>query len=135
MTSEDLRRAGLKVTLPRLKIMKILENTEEKHLRAEDVYKILLAAGEEVGLATVYRVLTQFEAAGIVRRHHFDGNHALFELERGHHHDHVLCVHCGTVEEFMNEEIESLQQTVAEKLGYQLTDHSMTLYGLCAKCR
>ena len=135
MTSEDLRRAGLKVTLPRLKIMKILENTEEKHLRAEDVYKILLAAGEEVGLATVYRVLTQFEAAGIVRRHHFDGNHALFELERGHHHDHVLCVHCGTVEEFMKEEIESLQQTVAEKLGYQLTDHSMTLYGLCAKCR
>jgi len=135
MTSEDLRRAGLKVTLPRLKIMKILENTEEKHLRAEDVYKILLAAGEEVGLATVYRVLTQFEAAGIVRRHHFDGNHALFELERGHGHDHVLCVHCGTVEEFMNEEIESLQQTVAEKLGYQLTDHSMTLYGLCAKCR
>jgi len=135
MTSEDLRRAGLKVTLPRLKIMKILENTEEKHLRAEDVYKILLAAGEEFGLATVYRVLTQFEAAGIVRRHHFDGNHALFELERGHHHDHVLCVHCGTVEEFMNEEIESLQQTVAEKLGYQLTDHSMTLYGLCAKCR
>ena len=135
MTSEDLRKAGLKVTLPRLKIMKILENTAEKHLRAEDVYKILLAAGEEVGLATVYRVLTQFEAAGIVRRHHFDGNHALFELERGHHHDHVLCVHCGTVEEFMNEEIESLQQTVAEKLGYQLTDHSMTLYGLCAKCR
>jgi len=135
MTSEDLRRVGLKVTLPRLKIMEILEKAKEKHLRAEDVYKFLLDSGEEVGLATVYRVLTQFEAAGIVKRHHFEGNHSVFELESGHHHDHLLCVHCGNVEEFMNDEIESLQKSIAKKMGYELTDHCMTLYGTCAKCR
>ncbi len=126
--NEEIRKAGLKVTLPRVKILQILENSEQRHLSAEDVYKILLEAGDDVGLATVYRVLTQFESAGLVERHNFDGGHSVFELDRGEHHDHMVCVKTGKVIEFHNEEIESLQQQIANKAGYELTGHSLVLY-------
>ena len=106
-----------------------------RHLTAEDVYKTLLEEGEEVGLATVYRVLTQFEAAGLVKRHHFEGGNSIFELNRGDHHDHVVCVKCGRVEEFTNDLIEKQQQEIAEKKGYQLTDHCLYLYGICPNCQ
>ena len=136
METQDLRNAGLKVTLPRVKILEILENeTKERHLTAEKVYKILLNEDEEIGLATVYRVLTQFEAAGLVTRHHFEGGNSVFELNRGDHHDHILCVKCGRVDEFSDEIIEKQQRDIAEQLGYQLTDHSLYLYGFCSKCR
>ena len=113
----ELRKAGLKVTLPRIKILSILEDDEEGHLSAEDVYKSLLDAGEDVGLATVYRVLTQFESAGLVERHNFDGGHSVFELDRGDHHDHMVCVDTGEVIEFHSEEIEHLQEKIAEENG------------------
>lgn len=135
METQDLRNAGLKVTLPRVKILEILENeTKERHLTAEKVYKILLDEDEEIGLATVYRVLTQFEAAGLVTRHHFEGGNSVFELNRGDHHDHILCVKCGRVDEFSDELIERQQREIAERLGYQLTDHSLYLYGFCSNC-
>ncbi|CAG1012057.1 Ferric uptake regulation protein [Anaerolineales bacterium] len=133
MESQDLRSAGLKVTGPRLKMLELLENTQGRHLTAEAIYRQLLDAGEEIGLATVYRVLTQFEAAGLVTRHHFEGGHAVFELERGPHHDHIVCVHCGRVEEFYDESIEKRQRAIAEKLGFNLRDHTLTLYGECNK--
>ncbi len=126
--NQELRKAGLKVTLPRVKILQMLESSVQRHLSAEDVYKQLLEAGEDVGLATVYRVLTQFESAGLVVRHNFDGGHSVFELERGDHHDHMVCVETGKVIEFHNEEIEKLQQAIAEEAGYELTDHSLVLY-------
>jgi len=126
--NSELRKAGLKVTLPRLKILQILENSENQHLSAEDVYRQLLDAGEDVGLATVYRVLTQFESAGLVERHNFDGGHSVFELDRGDHHDHMVCVDTGRVIEFHNEEIEQLQKQIADAHGYELTDHSLVLY-------
>lgn len=126
--NQELRRAGLKVTLPRVKILQILESSEQRHLSAEGVYKILLDADEDVGLATVYRVLTQFEAAGIVQRHNFDGGHSVFELNRGEHHDHMVCVDTGKVIEFHNEEIEQLQQQIADHHGYEITGHSLVLY-------
>lgn len=126
--NQELRKAGLKVTLPRVKILQILESSEEPHLSAEDVYKMLLDAGEDVGLATVYRVLTQFEGAGLVERHNFDGGHSVFELDRGEHHDHMVCVDTGKVIEFHNEEIERLQQQIAEEHGYELEGHSLVLY-------
>lgn len=126
--SQELRKAGLKVTLPRVKILQILENADNRHLSAEDVYKALLEAGEDVGLATVYRVLTQFETAGLVERHNFDGGHSVFELDRGDHHDHMVCIDTGKVIEFHNEEIEALQQSIADKHGYDLTGHSLVLY-------
>ncbi len=136
METSDLRNAGLKVTLPRLKILEILEKqTKERHLSAEQVYKILLSEDEEIGLATVYRVLTQFEAAGLVNRHHFEGGNSVFELNRGGHHDHIMCVKCNRVDEFTDEVIESRQREIAERLGYELTDHGLYLYGLCEKCR
>ena len=113
----ELRKAGLKVTLPRVKILQILEAADEPHMSAEDVYKALIDADEDVGLATVYRVLTQFETAGLVERHNFDGGHSVFELVRGEHHDHMVCVKTGKVIEFMNEEIERLQHTIAEEYG------------------
>lgn len=125
---QQLRRAGLKVTLPRVKILHILESSEQRHLSAEDVYKILLDTGEDVGLATVYRVLTQFESAGIVQRHNFDGGHSVFELDRGEHHDHMVCIETGKVIEFHNQEIEQLQQQIADKHGYEITGHSLVLY-------
>lgn len=136
MDTQELRNAGLKVTLPRLKILEILENqTEERHLSAEQVYKILLAEHEEIGLATVYRVLTQFEAAGLVTRHHFEGGNSIFEINSGQHHDHILCVKCGKVDEFTDNIIETRQKEVASQLGYDLTDHSLYLYGLCRDCK
>ena len=131
MESKDLRDAGLKVTAPRLKMLELLERAEGRHLTAEDIYRLLLEAGEEIGLATVYRALTQFEAAGLVTRHHFEGGHAVFELERGPHHDHIVCMHCGRVEEFYDEVIEKRQRSIADKLGFDLRDHTLTLYGEC----
>jgi Fur family ferric uptake transcriptional regulator len=124
----ELRKAGLKVTLPRVKILQILEAASEPHMSAEDVYKALMEANEEVGLATVYRVLTQFESAGLVERHNFDGGHSVFELDKGDHHDHMVCVQTGKVIEFMNDEIEKLQHKIAEEYGYDLVEHSLVLY-------
>jgi Fur family transcriptional regulator, ferric uptake regulator len=127
--NQELRKAGLKVTLPRIKILQLLENAKDRHLSAEDVYKALLDAGEDVGLATVYRVLTQFEQAGLVERHNFDGGHAVFELGSGDHHDHMVCTETGKVIEFHNAHIEQLQEQIAQELGYELTGHSLVLYG------
>jgi Fur family ferric uptake transcriptional regulator len=124
----ELRKAGLKITLPRLKILEILENASNRHLSAEDIYKDLLDSGEEIGLATVYRVLTQFEAAGLVTRHNFEGGHSVFELDDGEHHDHMVCVETGDVIEFTSDEIERLQHDIAEKHGFELIDHSLVLY-------
>lgn len=137
LESQEIRNAGLKVTLPRVKILEILENCQhsERHLSAEKVYKILLDEGEEIGLATVYRVLTQFEAADLVKRHHFEGGNSVFELNRGEHHDHMVCVKCGKVSEFKDEVIERRQREISDKLGYELTDHCLHLYGLCSSCR
>ena len=131
MESGDLKKAGLKVTLPRIKVLEILENSEQRHMSAEDVYKALLESGSEVGLATVYRVLTQFESAGLVCRHHFESGQSVFELQSGHHHDHMVCVKCGRVEEFTNETIEKEQQKIAAKAGLKLADHSLVLYVDC----
>jgi Fur family transcriptional regulator, ferric uptake regulator len=133
--SQDLKKAGLKVTLPRMKILDILETSEKRHLSAEDIYKILIETGEDIGLATVYRVLTQFESAGLVTRHHFEGGQAVFELQRGHHHDHLVCVKCGKVVEFVNDIIESKQRQIADKEGFAMTDHSLIIYGVCSGCR
>ena len=124
----ELRKAGLKITLPRLKILEILEGAKDRHLSAEDIYKELLNSGEDIGLATVYRVLTQFEAAGLVTRHNFEGGHSVFELDDGDHHDHMVCVDSGRVIEFVSEEIERLQHEIAEEYGYELIDHSLVLY-------
>ena len=135
MESSDLRKAGLKVTLPRVKILDILEGSGARHQSAEDVYKVLLESGEDIGLATVYRVLTQFEAAGLVKRHHFEGGHSVFEMDQGDHHDHILCVKCGRVDEFFDEIIEQHQKDIAVRLGYELTDHSLYMYGICANCK
>lgn len=128
MEAKDLKQAGLKATLPRIRILQILEESDQKHMSAEDVYKTLLDGNEEVGLATVYRVLTQFEAAGLVIRHNFDSGHSVFELNRGGHHDHMVCLKTGKVMEFKNEEIERLQKEIADKYGYVLEDHSLVLY-------
>ena len=133
MESSDLRNAGLKVTLPRLKILEMLERSPNHHLSAEDIYRRLMEFDEDIGLATVYRVLTQFEAAGLVRRHHFEGGHAVFELERGHHHDHIVCSKCGHVAEFTDEVIERRQREKAAELGYKLTEHSLIMYGECTR--
>ena len=125
---QELRKAGLKVTLPRLKILEILESNRQRHLSAEDIYKELLETGEDIGLATVYRVLTQFESAGLVKRHNFEGGHSVFEMDEGEHHDHMVCVETGDVIEFMNDEIERLQREIAKKHNYELIDHSLVLY-------
>ena len=125
---QELRKAGLKVTLPRLKILEIFEKSKLRHLSAEDMYKELLVSGEDIGLATVYRVLTQFEAAGLVTRHNFEGGHSVFELDDGDHHDHMVCVETGDVIEFSNTEIERLQHEMAEAHGYDLLDHNLVLY-------
>ncbi|MDH3533116.1 MAG: ferric iron uptake transcriptional regulator [Gammaproteobacteria bacterium] len=124
----ELRKAGLKVTLPRLKILEIFEGSNLRHLSAEDIYKELLDAGEDIGLATVYRVLTQFEGAGLVTRHNFEGGHSVFELDDGEHHDHMVCVESGDVVEFFNEEIERLQREMARQHGYELLEHNLVLY-------
>ena len=133
MESKELRKAGLKVTLPRVKILDILESNPDLHLTAEEVYRALLESGEDIGLATVYRVLTQFEAAGLVKRHNFEGGSAVFELDDGGHHDHIVCQECGRVEEFVDPVIEERQKAIAEDLGYRITDHSLILYGSCSR--
>jgi Fur family ferric uptake transcriptional regulator len=125
---QELRKAGLKITLPRLKILEIFEQGNHRHLSAEDIYKNLLQSDEDIGLATVYRVLTQFEAAGLVTRHNFEGGHSVFELDDGEHHDHMVCVESGEVVEFYSEEIEVLQRKMAEEHGFELLDHSLVLY-------
>ncbi|MEK6247141.1 MAG: ferric iron uptake transcriptional regulator [Planctomycetales bacterium] len=125
---KELRQAGLKVTLPRLKILEILEDSKLRHMSAEDIYKHLLQEGEDIGLATVYRVLTQFETAGLVTRHNFEGGHSIFELDDGEHHDHMVVVESGEVIEFMSAEIEKIQHEIAEKHGFELLDHSLVLY-------
>ena len=135
MESQDLKDAGLKVTLPRMKILDILESSKERHFSAEDLYKLLLESDEEIGLATVYRVLTQFETAGLVHRHHFDTGHSVFELNQGSHHDHIVCVRCGRVDEFIDETIEKLQHEISEKAGYKMTDHCLYIYGICTDCQ
>lgn len=133
--SQQLKEAGLKITLPRLKILQILEQSRGQHFSAENVYKILLEMGEDVGLATVYRVLTQFETAGLVVRHNFEGGHFVFELSVGAHHDHLVCVKCGRVEEFVDEVIEERQKKIAEKAHFKMTDHALNIYGLCPDCQ
>jgi len=125
---QELRKAGLKITLPRLKILEILESASNRHLSAEDIYKDLLDSGEEIGLATVYRVLTQFESAGLITRHNFEGGHSVFELDDGEHHDHMVCIESGEVVEFFSDEIERLQHEIAKQHGYELLDHSLVLY-------
>ena len=125
---QELRKAGLKVTLPRLKILEIFEKSKLRHLSAEDMYRELINAGEDIGLATVYRVLTQFESAGLITRHNFEGGHSVFELDDGDHHDHMVCIETGDVIEFANDEIERLQHKMAEEHGYELLDHNLVLY-------
>ena len=128
LENQELRKAGLKVTLPRVKILQILEVSEGKHMSAEDVYKALLEAEEDVGLATVYRVLTQFEGVGLVVRHNFDSGHSVFELARGEHHDHMVCTESGEIIEFIDEEIERRQREIAKKHGFEIVDHNLVLY-------
>jgi Fur family transcriptional regulator, ferric uptake regulator len=135
MESQDLKNAGLKATLPRIKILHFLEQSKIRHMSAEDVYKALLESGEEVGLATVYRVLTQFEQAGLVTRHHFESGQSVFELNEGKHHDHILCIKCGKVDEFIDKIIEDRQQMIASEKGYEMTDHSLYIYGICKECQ
>ena len=125
---QELRKAGLKVTLPRLKILEILEEHGDQHLSAEDIYRELLDVGEDIGLATVYRVLTQFEGAGLVIRHNFEGGHSVFEIDSGKHHDHMVCIETGEVVEFVNEEIESIQRQIAIDHNVELVDHNLVLY-------
>lgn len=134
MTPTELHGKGFKVTTARLVILQILEASKE-HLRAEDIYRLLSKDGHEIGLATVYRVLAQFETAGIVKKHHFAEDHAVFELDRGMHHDHLVCVKCDRVEEFVDPEIEARQKSIAAKFGYEITDHSLYLYGICKECQ
>lgn len=130
---KDLRKAGLKVTLPRLKILEILEGSQTRHMSAEEIYKKLLDSSEDIGLATVYRVLTQFESAGLVSRHHFEDGMAVFEINHGTHHDHIVCMDCGLVEEFVEAEIETRQNAIAQRLGFKIEEHSLVLYGRCQR--
>ncbi len=129
----DLKASGLKATLPRLKILEIFQSSPVRHLTAEDVYKILLADNMDVGLATVYRVLTQFEQAGLLNRNHFETGKAIFELNEGSHHDHLVCLDCGRVEEFFDEEIEQRQHRIAEQRGFKIAEHALAIYGSCVK--
>lgn len=135
MDNQNLKKAGLKITLPRLKILEIMEKAKEHHLSAEDIYRVLIESGEEIGLATVYRVLTQFEEAGLVVRHHFESGQSVFELDLGMHHDHLVCVKCGRVEEFVDHMIEKRQEEIAKHAGFSITDHSLNIYGICGKCQ
>jgi Fur family transcriptional regulator, ferric uptake regulator len=128
---DELKKAGLKATLPRLKILSILEAGGGRHMTAEDVYKSLTEAGEEVGLATVYRVLTQFETAGLIIRHNFEGGRAVYEVNQGSHHDHMVCMECGKVFEFYDDAIEVRQKDIAAKAGFAIEDHALYLYGVC----
>jgi len=132
---QDLKDAGLKVTLPRMKILEILESSENRHMSAEEVYKHLIETGKDIGMATVYRVLTQFEAAGLVARHNFESGHSVYEINQGYHHDHILCIRCGKVDEFVDETIEERQREIAKASGYEMTDHSLYIYGVCEECQ
>ena len=134
MDSSELKKAGLKATLPRLRILSILEQRADEHLSAEDVYKALIDADEDVGLATVYRVLTQFESAGLVIRRNFEGGRSVFELDSGQHHDHLVCLSCGAVVEFVDDTIEKRQRDIAREHGFQILEHSLVIYGRCANC-
>ena len=134
-TSHDLKNIGLKATLPRLKILNLFENSDVRHLTAEDVYKLLLGEGMEIGLATIYRVLTQFETAGMVVRHNFEGGRSVFEINHGSHHDHMVCIECGHVFEFMDDAIEERQRRVAEKAGFIVDAHQLYMYGVCEGMR
>ena len=134
MEKQDLKNVGLKATEPRMKILNFLHDTRSRHMSAEDVYKSMMDSGDDVGLATVYRVLTQFEQAGLVTRHNFEEGHSVFELN-GDHHDHILCVKCGRVDEFVDSVIEERQQAIAEEKGYQMTEHALCIYGVCADCQ
>ena len=125
---DSLKKTGLKATLPRLKIMDIFEHSKQKHLSAEDIYKLMISSNEEIGLATIYRVLTQFEQVGLLIRHHFEGGKAVYELNEKSHHDHIVCLQCGHVTEFVNEEIEKLQTKVAEEHGFKIIEHSLIIY-------
>jgi Fur family ferric uptake transcriptional regulator len=131
--ADDLKSSGLKATLPRIKILEVFQNADQRHLSAEDVFKILLAEGADIGLATVYRVLMQFEQAGLLSRNHFETGKAVFELNEGKHHDHLVCLDCGRVEEFYDSHIESRQRAVAEERGFKLQEHSLALYATCQK--
>ncbi|XXQ67353.1 ferric iron uptake transcriptional regulator [Neisseriaceae bacterium B1] len=131
----QLKDNGLKVTGPRLKILDLFERHEDAHLSAEDVYRILLDEGIEIGVATIYRVLTQFEQADILVRHHFETGKAVYELNKGGHHDHLVCVKCGMVTEFHNEQIEALQDKIAQDNGYRIVDHALYMYGVCSPCQ
>lgn len=135
MESQDLKKAGLKATLPRLRILQLLEKNPQQHLSAEEVYKALLELGEDVGLATVYRVLTQFESAGLVLRHHFEGGLSVFELNEGYHHDHLVCIKCGKIVEFVDEIIERQQCTIAQQHHFEITEHYLYIYGICPQCQ
>jgi Fur family ferric uptake transcriptional regulator len=132
-TLQDLRTSGLKATAPRLKILNLFEHSTVRHLSAEDVYRMLLAEGLDTGLATVYRVLTQFEQAGLLTRHHFESGKAVFELNQGHHHDHLVCINCGRVEEFLDPEIEKRQTQIAVERGFAIREHALYLYAECTK--
>ena len=131
--AEELKSSGLKATLPRIKILEVFQQAALRHMTAEDVYKVLLTEGADIGLATVYRVLMQFEQAGILSRHHFEAGKAVFELNEGKHHDHLVCVNCGRVEEFYDPEIERRQQQIAQERGYKLQDHALALYVICER--
>ena len=133
MQSNDLKGVGLKATQPRLKILSVLEKNREQHMSAEDVYRALMATGDDLGLATIYRVLTQFESAGLVMRHHFADGHAVFELDSGEHHDHIVCMDCGRVTEFFDDTIERRQVEIATDHGFRLADHSLVLHGQCER--
>lgn len=134
MDRQELKEVGLKVTNPRMKVLAVLEQTRYRHMSAEDVHKALLEQKEEIGLATVYRVLTQFQEAGIVKRHNFEGGYSVFELNQGGHHDHLVCIKCGKIVEFYDELIEARQQAIAQQAKFQITDHSLNIYGICAQC-
>jgi len=127
----DLKSIGLKATLPRLKILDLFEQSDKRHMTAEEVYRLLIDEGQDIGLATVYRVLTQFEQAGLLMRHHFDSDKAVFELNQGEHHDHLVCLQCGKVEEFFDSEIEKRQQRIAKERGFAIHDHSLQIYADC----
>ena len=131
--ADDLKSSGLKATLPRIKILDVFQHTSQRHMTAEDVFKALLHDGADIGLATVYRVLMQFEQAGILSRNHFESGKAVFELNEGKHHDHLVCIDCGRVEEFYDAEIEKRQNAVAHTRGFELQDHALSLYAVCTK--
>jgi len=132
-SSNDLKSSGLKATLPRLRILDLFENAAQRHMSADDIYRLLMQEGVDIGLATVYRVLTQFEQAGLLKRHHFEGGKAVFELNQGGHHDHMVCMQCGRVEEFYDAEIEKRQERIARERGFTIHEHSLYLYGDCTK--